>query len=754
MLATIRRLIKEYKKAPDFSTGLTIIARNLVDEMQVDVCSIYLKQSSTEDLVLMANIGLNPELVGLSVLKSDEGLVGMIAQRAEPLNLSNAFDHPNFSFVPQSGEEQYRGFLGVPLIRARETIGVLVIQSLAERQFLEEEVDFLTTAATFLSEIISLNEVFAFVQATKLGGKARMLSLLGVSGASGVALGTAHLLFSPTALETLPDRVIDDPDAEIALFRQAVAQAQQELFQLSERMKEVLPDKERQLFDVYIGMLENGSLIDDTIAKIKAGNWAPGALRETVVEHIGIFESMEDPYFRERASDIRDLGRRIQNYLQKGDVIRNRIPSNTILVGEDISAAQLAEFPAENIAGLISVKGSVTSHVAIMAKAMGIPAVLGVTDLPLGLVEGRRIIVDGFAGRVYVSPNRNVVREYNRLIREENELAGTLRTYRDLPAISPDGYEMALYVTTGLLTDLSHALENRCQGIGLHRSEFPFMTRDRFPGEAEQAAIYRKFLEPFVPYRVVLRTLDIGGDKDLPYFPIKESNPFLGWRGIRVTLDHPEIFATQLRAMLRANIGLGNLHIVFPMVSSIDELDDALRLLDRIRREMLEEGYAVEMPKVGVIIEVPSAVYQAEAIARRVDFMTVGTNDLTQYLVAVDRNNSRVAHLYDELHPAVLQALIQVVKAGERARKPVGVCGSMAGDPLAAILLFAMGFDHLSMSVVSLLKIKMLIRTLPRARAIDLLNKALTFENSADIRRLLVNCLEEMGLGSLYRAGK
>jgi phosphotransferase system enzyme I (PtsP) len=292
------------------------------------------------------------------------------------------------------------------------------------------------------------------------------------------------------------------------------------------------------------------------------------------------------------------------------------------------------------------------------------------------------------------------------------------------------------------------------EGIGLYRTEFPFMIRERFPGEEEQYLIYREVLQSFTNGPVTLRTLDVGGDKALPYFPIHEDNPFLGWRGIRISLDHPEIFLVQLRAMLRASEGLNNMQLLLPMINSVGEVDDALAILQRAYRELVGENPNITMPKVGVMVEVPSAVFQVEEIARRVDFLSVGTNDLTQYLLAVDRNNSRVAELYDSLHPAVLRALIQVVKGAHAQNKPVGVCGEMAGDPAAAILLVGMGYDSLSMSVANLPRIKWVVRNFTTSRARRLLSEALEYEHAAEVREHMNNVLEAAGLGGLVRAGR
>jgi len=309
-------------------------------------------------------------------------------------------------------------------------------------------------------------------------------------------------------------------------------------------------------------------------------------------------------------------------------------------------------------------------------------------------------------------------------------------------------------VNTGLLSDIGSSLQTGCDGVGLHRTEFPFMVRDRFPGEEEQARLYREVISAFSPRPVTLRTLDVGGDKMLPYFPIQDENPFLGWRGIRMTLDHPEIFMTQIRAMLRASEGYDNLQIMFPMISRLEEVEEAKRLTFRALQELREEGLTITDPRLGAMVEVPAAVYQAESLAYRLDFLSVGTNDLAQYLLAVDRNNSRVASLYDELHPAVLRAVNEVADIGRRTGTPVTVCGGMAGDPGIALLLFAMGMEGLSMSSVGLLRVKWVIRSFKQWEAQDLLERALSMEYPNEVRALIRDALESKGLGSLTRAGK
>lgn len=755
MLKSLDRIINEADAVDDLSAGLNIIVTRVAELLEVDVSSIYLKQPDTENFVLMASVGLNPGAVGKACLPDDEGLVSLVAKRSEPINLSDAVDHPNFRYIPGTGEEQFRSFLGVPIVHHRKAVGVAVVQNEQTRIFTEDEVSLLITLMAQLANVISLNEISSSIKELQKGKKARVLAMRGVAGGTGIVIGTAVTSQVAISLKGITDREVKNQQDEIDAIMAAIKTTRDEISDISKKMTGHLADDDRLVFDAYVGMLETGSLIDDTIDRIKHGNkWAGAAFRDTILEHVRAFEDMDDPYLRERSSDVKGLGKRVLMHLLDDVKVKPKYHKGTILVGEDITPAQLAEIPRNKLSGVVCTKGSVTSHVAILARALGVPSVMGVSDLPLNLVDGRRMIVDGYSGRCYLDPPRTVVREYNRLIREEEELSQSLGELKDLQSESPDGTRVKLYSNTGLISDINYALESGSEGIGLHRTEFPFMTRDRFPGEREQTELYREILEPCYPHQVVLRTLDIGGDKALPYFPIVEDNPFLGWRGIRVTLDHPEIFATQLRSMLSANVGLGNLHVLFPMVSCLSELDESIVLLDRVTKELQDEGVSVTKPKVGVMIEVPSAVYLADAMARRVDFLSIGSNDLTQYLMAVDRNNSRVADLYDELHPAVLRAILQVADAGQRAGKPVCVCGTMASDPAAAVLLFAMGIDGLSMASSSINRIKWVIRTISKARAEDLLDKALLLDSPGEIRKLLQNALEEAGLGGLLRAGK
>ncbi len=756
MLDILRRIVQEVNLANDLEQALNIIVQRVKSAIAVDVCSIFLLNEQDKEYVLMATDGLNAEAVGKVRMSDNVGLVSLVGKRAEAINIADAIKNPRYQHFPEASEEAFHGFLGVPIIHHRKVLGVLVIQSSKVQKFSEDDETFLITVAAQLAAAIVHAEASGGIDGLKQNKnekdyKAKPIN--GLPGAPGVAMGIAVVMYPPADIDAIPDRHISDTEKEVKLFDTAVEAVVKDITGLSKRLKDVLPEEDRALFDVYLLMLNSQAISGITRDRIREGNWAPGALRQTIREHEQVFNEMEDSYLRERADDVRDLGRRILMHLQEDSPDKIEFPDNTVLVGEDISASMLAEVPRDKLAGVISVRGSRTSHVAILARAMSISAVMGATDLPVSRIDGRTIIADGYSGQIFISPSKKVTNEFQRLIDEEAALSDELMELRDLPAKTEDGIEISLLVNSGLLSDITPSLQSGAEGIGLYRTEFPFMERQTFPSEEEQRSIYRQVLESFHPRPVTLRTLDVGGDKALPYFPIEEDNPFLGWRGIRITLDHPEIFLVQVRAMVRASIGLNNLKILLPMISDINELTEALGLIHQVYGELLEEGEEVVMPEIGVMIEVPSAVYQAGSLARRVDFLSIGTNDLTQYLLAVDRNNARVASLYDSLHPAVIRAILQVVESARVHNKPVSVCGEMAGDPVAALLLLAMGIDSLSMSVSSLSRVKWVIRNITRERARQILSEILVIEDAAGIRNYLNQTFEDAGMGGLVRAG-
>lgn len=750
MLNTLRKIVQEVNAAKDLKAALGIIVQRVKETMGTQVCSVYLLDPESNRFVLMATDGLNKRSIGKVSMAPNEGLVGLVGTREEPLNLENASEHPRYRYFAETGEKRYASFLGSPIIHHRRVMGVLVVQQKERRQFDEGEEAFLVTMSAQLAGVIAHAEATGSIRGLGRQGKGiQEAKFVGVPGSPGAAVGTAVVVLPPADLEVVPDRVVSDIDAELKLFNDALEGVRGDMRSLSERMATQLRPEERALFDVYLMMLEDAALGNEVVKVIKTGQWAQGALRHVVSEHINRFELMDDAYLRERASDVRDLGRRLLAYLQQARQQTLVYPDNCILVAEELSPAMLGEVPEGKLVGLVSVQGSGNSHVAIFARAMGIPTVMGAVELPYSKIDGIQLIVDGYHGEVFTNPSEILRKQYADVVEEDRQLTKGLDALRALPCETLDGHHMPLWVNTGLLADVVRAQERGAEGVGLYRTEVPFMIKDRFPSEKEQLAIYREQLAAFHPLPVTMRTLDIGGDKALSYFPIKEDNPFLGWRGIRVTLDHPEIFLVQVRAMLKASEGLDNLRILLPMISGIQELEESLHLIHRAWGEVRDEGTDVPLPPIGVMIEIPAAVYQTRDLARQVDFLSVGSNDLTQYLLAVDRNNPRVADLYDFLHPAVLQALSKVVEDAHAEGKPVSICGEMAGDPTAAVLLMAMGFDSLSMNATNLPKVKWLLRQISMGKAKDLLSQAMRIDNPQVIHSTLQLALRNLGLGRM-----
>lgn len=753
MLDILRRIVQEVDAAGTLQLSLDVIVDSVRDALKTEVCSIYLLDERNNRYVLMATQGLNPDAVGVVSLGLSEGLVGLVGQREELINLEAASAHPRYHYLPETGEERYNSFLGVPIMHRRKVLGVMVVQQQEKRRFGEAEEAFLVTLSAQISGVVA--HARALGQLDNLHAPKNVVNprmFHGVAGASGIAMGRAVVIYPPADLDSVPDRAVEDIDSELAQLQQALSAVRSEMQMLGSKMTDSLMPEERALFDVYLRMLDDNALGGEIVDKIRAGNWAQGALRAVIDEHMQSFAAMDDAYLRERMADVRDLGRRLLAHLQKQTNSHRDFSEHSILLGEEISTATLVEMPLENIAAIVTTTGAANSHMAIVARALGIPTVVGVAELPVTSLDDAEMIVDAYQSRVYVHPSRELRKRYKEIIREERQLVAGLDAYRDLPAETPDGHRMVLFVNTGLMADVARARDRGAEGVGLYRSEIPFMLRDRFPSEEEQRTLYRQQLAAFAPRPVSMRTLDIGGDKDLPYFPIDEVNPALGWRGIRITLDHPEIFLVQMRAMLKAAIGLNNLQILLPMVSSVFEIEEAQHLIHRAITEVQEEEKVhIPMPKIGIMIEVPAALLQIRDLAQLVDFVSVGSNDLTQYLLAVDRNNSRVADLYTPYHPAVLKALQFIVNEAHAVGKSVGICGEMAGDPCTAILLLAMGFDSLSMSASNLLKIRKVIRTVPLTTAQNLLKQVMGMDNAAVVRSMVELELNRVGLWDLIR---
>ena len=750
MLDILRRLVQAVTDAATLDEALTIIVTRIKDTMQTGVCSVYLLDESTDRWLLMATDGLNPSSVRVASLAKTEGLVGTVGSRGELVNLDDAPNHPAFRFLRETGEEIFQSFLGVPIVHQREILGVLVVQQTTQRKFSDDEEALLVTVAAQISALIAHAKVSGRLQLSHTDGEKPFdVHFQGVAGVSGVTTGTAFVRQPPAILRRVKDTKTDDPKRELDEFQSALSDVKAELRQISDTLSEHLERKETALFDTYLRMLEDHTLSGEVCQRIRSGETAPTALKYVVLDLVARFNAMDDAYLRERATDLLDLGRRILAKLLREQSESFEYPDDLILVAEDVTPVMLGEVATRSLRAIVSVKGSANSHVAILARSLGIPAVMGAVDLPLGDISGAHLIVDGWRGEVIVEPSEHVLSEYQRAIQDAAILEMDLEQVESGTAVTSDGQHVYLMLNAGPFGELSKRERSWIDGVGLYRTEFIFLSRSRFPTEDEQEGEYRAELQSYSPMPVVMRTLDIGGDKSLPYFSIDEENPFLGWRGIRVTLDHPEIFLTQIRAMLKADSGLGNLRILLPMITTLEELRASKILIQRVVLELASEGYEVLAPQVGVMIEVPSAVYIAPELAKEADFLSVGSNDLTQYLLAVDRTNSRVADMFDGFHPAILRALEITSKAGTNANIPVALCGEMAGDPLAAVLLVGLGFKELSMSSAALAQVKRALGAFSSKECQSLAQQALAMESGVEVLHIVAQAFIDKDLNLL-----
>lgn len=754
MLGQLRRIVQDVAQEPSLEHALQGLVSNVKRALDTECCSVYLADYDQQHFMLMATDGLNPEAIGKVSIGFSEGLIGWVGQREEPINLAQAHLHPRFKVTPEVSEDCFSAFLGCPIIHHRKVLGVLSIQQSASRVFNEDEESFLVTLGVQLASVLvnaEMRKVSDHQNATAVSNR----QMQGLIGSPGIAIGEAFVLQPASDFDAISLKRTDDPASELLRFYHAVKVTKAEFNRLAERMNGHLPEDALAIFDVYHQLLDAASLGHEIEAQIREGWCAKSALKRVVERFARQFDDMDDPYLRERGTDIRDLGQRVLNHLLENEQRHYKLPEQVVLVAENVTATMLAEIPRQQLVAIVSLNGSVNSHAAIMARALGIPAIMGVRELPLMQWQGQRLIVDGYQGNILLSPADAICAEYRNLMSKDAELNKRYQAELHLPAQSTCGVDFSLMVNAGLATDLETSQADSCNGVGLYRTEFPFIMRTRFPSELEQVELYQKFLAGYPGKPVVMRTLDVGGDKPLPYFPINEENPFLGWRGIRLTLDHPEIFLVQIRAMLKANIGYNNLHILLPMISDLSEVDESLRLIRQAWFEVDDEFNGegiVSKPKVGVMIEVPSIMYQLPELARKVDFCSVGTNDLTQYLLAVDRNNPRVGNLYDALHPSVLRALNMLGQQAQGLQLPMSICGELGGEPLGVLILAAMGFNSFSMNPSNLAKVKWLLRRVDVGELKQLLPEILACVSPKQVRLQVQRFLDQKQLLNQLRA--
>jgi len=713
LLRRLREVMAEPVSAQErLDKIVVLIAANMVAE----VCSVYvLRVDST--LELYATEGLNRDAVHRTVLRSDEGLVGLVASQASPINLSNAQTHPAFSYRPETGEESYHSFLGVPVLRAGNTLGVLVVQNRARRTYSEEEVEALQTTAMVLAEMIASGELSAMALPGAEPAARRSLHLIGKALSDGIALGHV-VLHEPRVVVT--NYIADDIPKELKRLQSAVETLRTHLDELLEHGDVVEGGEHRDVLEAYRMFAYDRGWVHRLEEAVMTGLTAEAAVERVQSDTRARMLRQTDPYLRERLHDLDDLANRLMRQVTGRDHApsRENLPDNAILVARSMGPAALLDYDRKKLRGLVLEEGGPHSHVAIVARALGIAAV-GDIDNATGIADpGDAVIVDGAAGDVHLRPLPDMEAAYAERVRLRARRQQQYQALRDLPCVTRDGAEVALLINAGLSVDLPHLADTGAAGIGLFRTELQFLVAPNFPRTSEQYALYRAVLDTAGHKPVTFRTLDIGGDKVLPYMRnIEEENPALGWRAIRLGLDRPALLRTQLRALLRAGGGRA-LKIMFPMIATVDEFDQARELVERELTHLRRHGHKLpDQVEVGSMVEVPSLLYQLDELLERVDFLSVGSNDLVQFLYAVDRGNPRVSGRFDPLSAPVLRALKDIADKCREHGKPVTLCGEIASQPIGALALAAIGYRSLSLTPSAMGPVKAMLLELDCRKA-------------------------------------
>jgi phosphotransferase system enzyme I (PtsP) len=712
LLARLRDLMAGSGTAQD---RLDKIVRLIAAEMVAEVCSCYLMRAG-EVLELFATVGLNPEAVHKTRLRIGEGIVGDIAAHARALALANAPSHPNFVYRPETGEDPYQSLCGVPLIRNGRVRGVLVIQNRQRRNYVDDEIETLETIAMVVAEMVTSAELVN-PQEIASGSDAGLLPQR-ISGSplnGGLAMGHA-VLHQPRL--TLREIVAEDPEAEVERLRVGVASMQRAIDDLVVVSQTSGAGEHVDILESYRMFAQDRGWLLRIREAILQGLSAEAAVERVQNETRLRMGQMADPYMRERLHDFDDLTNRLLKHLagKSADTVIS-LPDDAILVARSLGPAELLDYAGGKLKALVLEEGSATSHVAIVARGLEIPLVTRCARA-LQLIEPLDpLIVDGTNGQVFIRPSDDIIESFNRAIRLSAERRQLYNDVRDLPAVTEDGEAVSIMINASLLIELPQLDSTGAEGVGLYRTEIPFMIRADYPDVEQQAELYASILDQANGRPVTFRTLDVGGDKTLPYFPeYKEENPAMGWRAIRIGLDRPAMLRMQLRSMIRAAAGR-ELRVMFPLIAEVSELDAARSLLDReLDRARAEQRTLPRQVRVGVMLEVPSLLWQFDALLKSVDFISLGTNDLLQYFYAADRNNPRIENRYDVLSPGFLSALLSLFERCKAARVPVCVCGEMASRPLEAMALVALGARTLSVTPQAVGGIKAVVRSLNARR--------------------------------------
>ena len=705
LLRRLREVMAEPVSAQDrLDKVVVLIAANMVAE----VCSVYvLRVDGT--LELYATEGLKREAVHQTVLNADEGLVGLVASEANPMNLSDAQAHPAFSYRPETGEEIYHSFLGVPILRAGNTLGVLVVQNRARRTYTEEEEEALQTTAMVLAEMIASGELSSLARPGAEPAARHAMHLTGSSLSDGIALGHV-VLHEPRVVIT--NVIADDVPHELKRLDAAIATLREDLDRLVEHRDVADGGEHRDVLEAYRMFSYDQGWLHKIREAVMTGLTAEASVERVQSDTRARMLRASDHYLRDRLHDLDDLANRLMQVLMGQDhaPTKEQLPENAIVVARSMGPAALLDYDRKRLRGLVLEEAGPTSHVSIVARALGIPTV-GEIENATGLVEpGDAIIVDGSTGHIHMRPPQDIQASYGERVKLRARRQAQYRALRERPCVSKDGQKIALMINAGLMIDLPHIEDTGAAGIGLFRTELQFMVADTLPRTGEQLALYRAVLDAAGKKPVTFRTLDIGGDKVLPYLRnIEEENPALGWRAIRLGLDRPGLLRSQVRALLRA-AGGRDLRLMFPMIAEVAEFDKAKALVEVELTHLRRHGHELpERVEIGTMVEVPSLLFQLDELLERVDFLSVGSNDLMQFLYAADRGNPRVSDRFDTLSAPVLRALKDIADKAKKHGKPVALCGELASQPIGALALAILGYRTLSLSPSAIGPVKALL---------------------------------------------
>ena len=781
-LVTFEEISRFVEEAEDLPGCLNSIAGIVAKRMQTEVCSVYLLDAESDRLTLSATRGLDQAAVGRVSMSVGEGLAGLVVETRQPVIVADAPAHPRFLYFPETGEERYHSFFAVPVSSQKTPIGVLVVQTSRPREFTRQEVRLLKAISAQVSTIIvharlvdslkdkererkrsrqSMVNALRRLRSYEGRGKERTSEpprkfrsrLTGLAACPGFAYGKAHILQRRIDLAAIEKTRAADPRAEVEIFRSAVQRSAAQMEEIKTRMTALISDEAGAIFDVHRLILNDPVLQDEIESRIlEEGLTAYYAVSDVFRRHMRTVSEVEDRYLKERTADIRDVAERLLDNLSGSGDSRLVVPEErAVLVAEDLSPADLALIEGDLFQGIVLATGGVTSHASLLAKSFEIPTVVAAEALLESVRKEDSLIVDGNSGVVFVNPNKEIVDEYARLERHYLAVNRELDEMRNLPAETTDGHRVRLLANMGLLTDIRFAQVHGAEGIGLYRTEIPFLAYHDFPTEVQQLALYQRVVEGMSGKPVTIRTLDIGADKYPPYVSVarSEPNPFLGWRSIRISLEVSKTFEMQLRAILRAG-ALGPVRLLLPMVSSLEEILRVKAMLREVKADLARRRIPFDADmEMGIMIEVPSAVQVAHRLLEEVDFVSIGTNDLIQYLLAVDRGNRKVASLYEPFHPAVLSALNHVIRAAKDKGKRVAMCGEMAGDPLSTLLLMGMGLEEFSMESLSIPVVRKLVRSVSYERAGAIGRTALRMDRVDEIKRYLFSEMRSLGLVEL-----